>query len=114
MKINILIAGRVGAGVLILIVLHLFAFRLPETWSSILFWTSFVAVGVLVGKPASHAFARGLITSFLGFLCSWSLFTNVLAQIPDERDLFAVFAFMLPVVCLFGGVAAAVRGWTKR
>lgn len=106
-KRSSIISGRVAVGVPVLVGLHLVAYRSPETWSMVLYWGSFVGVGLFVGMSSSLAFARGSVTALLGCLGSWAVFTHVLGQVPDEREFSVALAFLLPVTSLLGGAAAS-------
>ena len=105
-----LISGRVAVGVLGLIGLHLVAFHSPETLSMILYWGSFIAVGLFVGTSSPSPFSRGLVTSLLGSLASWAVLTHGFGQVSDERGFFAVLVFLLPVTSLLGGASAGLGG----
>ena len=111
---NALISGRVSVGVLLLVGIHLVADRSPETLAMILYWGSFVVVGLFVGVSSSLAFARGLVTSLLGCLGSWAVSTQVFKQVSDEREIFIVFVFLLPLTSLLAGASASLGSWASR
>ena len=98
---------RIMTAVAVIVSAGLLARYLEERRGAVIFWASFILAGAIAGYKTPSPFLFGGIAGLVGLLCFVSISEKIAKDTMEGRELFALFAFMIPV-CSF---LAALSAW---